>query len=68
MRKHLDICNQLTDVLKDTARINSNTLRAVNNPLMANVASVELLLVVLPAASVAVKPVMVSSARLVVLS
>ena len=50
------------------ARTNSNTLRAVNNPLMANVASVEPLLVVLPAASVATKPVTVSSARLGVLS
>ena len=55
-------------MFEDTARINSNTLRTVNNPLMAIAASVEPLLVVLPAASVAIKPVTVSSARLAVLS
>lgn len=55
-------------MFEDTARTNSNTLRAVNNPLMANEASVVPLLVGLPAASVAIKPVTVSSARLAVLS
>ena len=55
-------------MFEDTARTNSNTLRAVKNPLMAIAALVEPLLVVLPAASVAIKPVTVFSALLAVLS